>query len=255
MAIELKNDGEIEIMREAGRIAAIALAEMAEAVRPGVTTSELDRIAAEVLRKHGATAAFLGYPPGSPHPFPATVTTCINEELVHGIPSDRVLEDGDILSLDVGAVYKGFVGDTATTVAVGGMNGEIERLLKVTEEALWEGIRASVAGNRFGDVSAAIQRYVEGQGFNVVREYSGHGVGKKMHEDPSIPNWGEPGRGQRLRNGMTYALEPMVMMGDPETKVLADHWTVIAADRKPNAHFEHTVAVMNGQPQILTELA
>jgi methionyl aminopeptidase len=252
--IVLKSPDEIAIMRQAGRIAALALAEMREVVRPGVTTGDLDRIAVEVLHKHGATAAFLGYPPGSPHPFPATITASINEELVHGIPGERVLQAGDIVSLDIGAVYKGYVGDTATTVAVGPVNGEMQRLLEVTRAALWEGIRASVVGNRTGDVSVAIQRYVEGNGFNVVREYSGHGVGAKMHEDPSIPNWGKVGRGPKLRAGMTYALEPMVMMGDPPTRVLEDHWTVVAADGKPCAHFEHTLAITGGQPEILTEL-
>lgn len=252
--IVLKTPDQIAIMRQAGRIAALALAEMREAVRPGTTTGELDRIAADVLAKHGATAAFLGYPPGSPNPFPATITACINEELVHGIPGPRVLEDGDIISIDVGAVYEGYVGDTATTVAVGSVNGEVQRLLEVTEAALWEGIRASVGGNRTGDVSAAIQQYVEGNGFQVVREYSGHGVGANMHEDPSIPNWGKAGRGPKLRPGMTYALEPMVLMTDPSTRVLDDHWTVIAADLKPCAHFEHTIAITNGQPEVLTKL-
>jgi len=252
--IVLKTPDQIAIMRQAGRIAALALAEMREAVQPGTTTGELDRIAADVLAKHGATAAFLGYPPGSPNPFPATITACINEELVHGIPGQRVLQEGDIISIDVGAVYEGYVGDTATTVPVGSVNGEVQRLLEVTEAALWEGIRASVGGKRTGDVSAAIQQYVEGNGFQVVREYSGHGVGAKMHEDPSIPNWGKAGRGPRLRPGMTYALEPMVLMTDPSTRVLDDHWTVIAADLKPCAHFEHTIAITNGQPEVLTKL-
>lgn len=255
-AIILKSAKELDIMRQAGRIAAIALQEMREAVKPGVSTAYLDGIAADVLAKHGATAAFLGYPPGGPHPFPATITACINEELVHGIPDERrILEEGDIISLDVGAIYKGYVGDNATTVIAGSANGEVQRLLDVTEQALWEGIKASVPGNHTGDVSHAIQRHAESNGYNVVREYTGHGVGRKMHEEPSIPNWGDPGRGPVLRSGMTYALEPMVMVGKPETVTLDDHWTVITADGKLCAHFEHTLAVTDGgQPEILTEL-
>jgi methionyl aminopeptidase len=252
--IILKNRDEIAIMRQAGRIAALALAEMREAVKPGVTTGELDRIATEVLQKNGATPTFVGQQLGDAPPYTATITASVNEELVHGIPGDRVLEEGDIVSLDVGATYKGYVGDNATTVAVGAINGEVQRLLEVTEAALWEGIHASVKGSRVGDVSAAIQQYVESNGFSVVRQYSGHGVGKTMWEDPSIPNWGTPGRGAKLKPGMTYALEPMVLMKDPETHVLGDYWTVVSSDGMPCAHFEHTLAVTDGEPQILTEL-
>jgi methionyl aminopeptidase len=254
MPIILKTREEIEVMREAGRIAALALAALRDAVRPSVTTAELDRIAAEVLARHNADAAFLGYPPGSAHPFPATITASINEELVHGIPGERVLQEGDIISLDVGAVHKGFVGDAAITVAVGQISPEARRLMEVTEQALYEGIRASVAGKRTGDVSCAIQSYVESHGMNVVREYTGHGVGRKMHEDPQIPNWGKPGRGSLLRVGMTYALEPMVMLGDPATQEMDDHWTVVTQDGKLCAHFEHTIAITANGPQILTKI-
>lgn len=252
--IVIKSPDEITVMREAGRIAATALAEMRDAVRPGMTTGELDDIATEVLRKHGAEATFVGQRMGNAPPYAATITASVNEELVHGIPGERVLQEGDIVSLDVGATYKGFVGDNATTVAVGVINGEVQRLLEVTEAALWQGIRASVAGNRTGGVSAAIQQHVEANGFSVVREYSGHGVGREMWEEPSIPNWGKPGRGPKLRPGMTYALEPMVLMGNPATRVLEDQWTVAAADGKPCAHFEHTLAVTDGEPLVLTEL-
>jgi methionyl aminopeptidase len=254
MPIILKTREEIKIMREAGRIAALALAAMRDAVRPGITTAELDRIAAEVLARHDAGAAFLGYPPGSTHPFPATITASINEELVHGIPGERVLQEGDIISLDIGAVHKGFVGDVAITVAVGQISPEAHRLMEVTEQALYEGVRASQAGKRTGDVSHTIQSYVESHGMSVVREYTGHGVGRKMHEDPQIPNWGRPGRGPLLKYGMTYALEPMVMLGNPATQVLDDHWTVVTQDGKLCAHFEHTVAITENGPDILTKI-
>lgn len=252
--IIIKSPDEIIVMHQAGRIAALALAEMRDAVRPGITTGELDQIATDVIQKSGATPTFIGQKLGNAPPYTATITASINEELVHGIPSKRVLVEGDIVSLDVGATYKGYVGDNATTVAVGHIDDDVQRLLEVTETSLWEGIRASVAGKRLGDVSAAIQRHVEANGFCVVREYSGHGVGRSMWEPPSIPNWGDPGRGPKLRRGMTYALEPMVLMGDPATRILEDKWTVVAADGLPCAHFEHTLAVTDGEPQVLTEL-
>jgi len=258
-----KTPEELMIMREAGRITALALQAMREAVAPGVSTKELDEIAAEVLRKHGATAAFLGYPPGSPYPFPATITASINHELVHGIPSEeRILQEGDIISLDCGAIYNGYVGDAAFTMGVGTISPEAQRLLEVTEQALRIGIDKARAGNRTSDISRAVQAYVESQGFSVVREYTGHGVGRSMHEEPQVPNWWPAGRPRmrtwnsvRLIPGITFAIEPMVNAGRPETKVLEDHWTVVTRDGSLCAHFEHTVAITpDGPPIILTAL-
>jgi methionyl aminopeptidase len=263
MAIIRKSPEELLIMREAGRINALALKAMREAIQPGISTRDLDQIAADVLRQHGAQPAFLGYPPGSPFPFPATVTTSINNELVHGIPSaDRVLEEGDIISLDCGTIYQGFVGDSAFTAGVGQISTEAQRLLEVTEEALRVGIDKARAGNETRDISRAIQRFVERRGFSVVREYTGHGVGRSMHEDPQVPNWWPNGR-QRVRGwrsvllepGIVFALEPMVNVGRPETLLQADHWTVVTRDGSLCAHFEHTIAITpEGPPLILTAL-
>jgi len=246
--IILKSPHEIELMREAGRIVAVVLAELKERVRPGITTAELDRLAERIIRQHGAVPTFKGY-----RGFPASITTSINEELVHGIPSrKRRLKEGDILSIDCGATYKGWVGDAAITVPVGRISPQAKKLLTVTEQALYVGIREARVGNRSGDISAAIQAYVEKHNYGVVREYTGHGVGRTMHEDPQVPNYGKRRRGVPLRNGMTIALEPMVNMGTPKTRVLRDKWTVVTADGQLSAHFEHTIAVMDGEPQILT---
>ncbi len=259
VGVHLKTPEELVIMREAGRIVARAHAAMREAVRPGVTTAELDRIATEVLRKHNAIPTFLGYPPGSKYPFPATINASVNDELVHGIPGPRVLKEGDIISLDVGATYRGFVGDAAFTMGVGRISPEAQRLIDITEQALWVGIKASRVGSETKDVSLAIQRFVESHGYSVVREYTGHGVGRNMHEEPQVPNWWPIGRrrdrGWRsypLQPGMTYALEPMVIAGNPKTRVLDDHWTVVTADGTLCAHSEHTIAITDGEPLILT---
>src|SRR5574341_294286 len=252
MAIILKSRKEIDLMREAAEINRQVLGAIRAAIRPGVTTARLDKIAYDIITKHAATPAFLGYPPGSAHPFPATITVAVNEQLVHGIPDDRPLQEGDILTVDCGTVYNGFVADAAYTVGVGRVSPEAQRLLDVTHDSLFVGIAACVVGNRLGDVGAAIQRFVESHGMNVVREDGGHGVGRKMHESPHIPNWGQPGKGKPLRAGMTFALEPMVMLGSPKVKVLDDHWTVVTADGKLCAHFEHTVAVTQNGPEILT---
>lgn len=263
MAVIIKTPEELAIMREAGRINAMALQAMREAVRPGISTKELDRIAADVLHKHNAKAAFLGYPPGSPFPFPATVTTSINDELVHGIPSeDRILQEGDIISLDCGAIFKGFVGDSAFTMGVGTISDEAQRLLEVTEAALYHGIDLARAGAETSDISRAVQAYVEERGYSVVREYTGHGVGRSMHEDPQVPNWwpsprhrARGWRSVRLEPGITFALEPMVNAGRPTTRVLDDHWTVVTVDGSLCAHFEHTIAITpEGPPLILTAL-
>lgn len=255
----IKSARELELMRKAGQIAAKALAAMVEHVAPGVTTARLDAIAAEVIAKHGAVPAFEGVridKDGVP-PFPATITASINEEIVHGIPGPRRLRDGDIISLDVGAVYQGYNGDAAVTVPVGEINGEVQRLLAVTERSLYAGIEQARPGGRLWDVIRAIQTTVESAGFTLIREYQGHGIGRAMWEPPSVPNflgYGVPlPTNYRLRPGMTFALEPMVVAGSWETKVLADGWTVITADRSLSAHFEHTIAVTENGPEILTQ--
>jgi methionyl aminopeptidase len=253
----LKSKEEIESMRQAGKIIARTLDEIRRHTRPGVTTGELNDLAEEALKRHNATPVFKGYPnpqEGGPH-FPATITACVNEELVHGIPSyDRVLRDGDIFSVDCGAFYKGWVGDAAITIPVGVISDEAQRLLTVTKQSLYEGIAQARLGNRSEDISAAIQEYVERHGYSVVREYTGHGVGRNMHEDPQVPNFGQRGRGMRLKKGLVIALEPMVIMGDWRTKLLDDGWTVVTADGTLSAHFEHSFAITDGDPDILTLL-
>jgi methionyl aminopeptidase len=250
--IVLKSPQEIAVMRQAGRINALALQAVRQMIRPGVTTAELDAVAEEVIRKHGAIPTFKGYP--GPYPFPATICASINEQLVHGIPGKRKLQAGDVISVDCGSTFEGFVGDAAFTVGVGEISPETRRLIEVTEQALDEGIRKMQAGNRVGDVSAAIQKYVESYGFYVTREYTGHGVGRQMHEGPQVPNYGIAGRGMILRPGMTIALEPMVLVGTYHTRVQPDQWTVVSADGSLTGHYEHSVAVTEGEPLILTLL-
>jgi methionyl aminopeptidase len=247
----LKSRRELALMREAGRVNALALAAAAAVVRPGVTTTDIDAAAVEILRRHNARPAFLGY--GHP-PYPAVTTVCVNDELVHGIPGKRRLKAGDIVSIDVGAIVEGFVGDSALTVGVGEISPLAQRLIDATLDALFAGIQQMRPHRRTGDVSAAIQAVVEGAGFNVVREYTGHGVGRAMHEDPQVPNYGTPERGVLLRTGTTIALEPMVLAGSPETHVLEDQWTVASRDGGLTAHFEHTVAVTDEGPWVLTAL-
>jgi methionyl aminopeptidase len=249
--ISLKSERELLLMREAGRIVAEVLDRIEEAVAPGMTTAGLDAIAEEIIvDKHGAVPSFKGY-----RGFPGRVCASVNEEIVHGIPGGRILREGDIVSVDVGAVYRGYHGDAAITVPVGQVDSESQRLLNVTAESLRIGIEAAQAGNWTSDVSREIQEYVESQGFSVVREYTGHGIGSQMHEDPQIPNYYDPRmRRARLRPGMTFALEPMVNMGGWQTRVLDDNWTVVTADGKRSAHFEHTVAVTKNGPVILTRL-
>ncbi|MEE9216397.1 MAG: type I methionyl aminopeptidase [Anaerolineales bacterium] len=250
--VVLKSERELESMREAGRVNALALCAAAAIVRPGIATSEIDGAAVSILREHNAEAAFLGEP--GAFPYPATTTVCVNDELVHAIPGKRRLEEGDIVSIDCGSIVNGFVGDSAITVPVGQVSSEAERLMEVTLDALVIGIEQMVVGNHTGDVSAAIQTHVEGNGFNVVREYTGHGIGRSMHEDPQVPNHGSPGKGIPLRPGMTIALEPMVLAGSPETRILQSGWTVASADGRLTAHFEHTVAVTSEGPRVLTAL-
>lgn len=253
MAVEIKKREDIEKMREAARINVEVLQAMYDAVRPGITTRQLDKIAADILAKRGAIAAFLGHPKGSRHPFPATITACVNSELVHGIPSNRRLEEGDLVSLDCGTIYKGFVADSAFSRGVGKIQPDVQRLIDVTDQSLYVGIDACVANNHIGDIGFAIQTFVESSGFHVVREYGGHGVGRKMWEEPHIPNHGNPGKGVKLKERMTLALEPMVMPGDPATKMLNDHWTVVMADGGLCAHCEHTVVISDNGPEILTK--
>jgi methionyl aminopeptidase len=248
--IHLKSPAELKVMREAGRINATVLATVRELLKPGVSTADLNAAAEEVLKKHGCISPFKGY--GHP-PFPSSITVSINQELVHGIPSkNRKLKDGDIVSIDCGTVFDGFVGDSAFTAGVGEISSEAQTLLDVTKGALDAAIEQMRAGNRTGDVSAAIQKYVESQGFYVTREYTGHGVGRQMHEGPQVPNYGRPGTGMLLKPGMTVAIEPMVLMGTAETRVLSDQWTVVSADGSLTAHFEHSVAVTEGEPLLLT---
>lgn len=248
--IHLKNSDDLKVMREAGRINASVLATVKELLQPGVSTADLNAAAEDVLKKHGCISPFKGY--GHP-PFPASITVSLNEELVHGIPSSkRKLKAGDIVSIDCGTILDGFVGDSAFTAGVGEISSEAQTLLNVTEGALNAAIEKMRPGNRTGDVSAAIQRYVETRGFYVTREYTGHGVGRQMHEGPQVPNYGKAGTGMLLKAGMTIAIEPMVLIGTADTKVLSDKWTVISADGSLTAHFEHSVAVTEGEPLILT---
>ena len=249
--INIKSAAEIELMRAAGRVNAAALAAVRELLQPGVTTADLNAAAEEILRKHGAYSPFKNY--GHP-PFPASICVSINEQLVHGIPGKRKLEEGDIVSVDCGTVLEGFVGDSAFTAGVGEISPLAQKLIQVTEQALVVGISMMRVGNKTGDVSAAIQQVVESQGLHVVREYTGHGVGRSMHEGPQVPNYGTPGTGVELRPGMTIALEPMVLIGTHRTRVLSDRWTVISADKSLTAHQEHSVAVTEGDPLILTVL-
>lgn len=250
--IALKSDDEIRRMRRSNDIVAQVLQNMREWVQPGVTTAELDEKAEALIRDRGAVPSFKGYPPGSAHPFPASICASVNDELVHGIPGPRVLKDGDIISVDVGAILDGYHGDGAVTLPVGGISEEAVELMAVTEGSLEAGIAAARAGGRSGDISSAIQTHVESRGYEVVREYTGHGIGRKMHEDPQVPNHGQRGQGVRLRKGMTIALEPMVLIDDPRVRVLDDHWTVSSRNGKLTAHFERTIAVTNGEADILT---
>lgn len=245
--IVLKTSRELQIMREACRISAGALSVAGQAVEPGVTTAEIDKIAFDYIRSQGAEPNFLHY-----NGYPATACISINDEVIHGIPGKRVLKAGDIVSIDLGAKFEGYNGDNAATFACGDVSAEAKRLMDATRESLYEGIRAAVYGGRIGDISHAVQAYVEARGYSVVREYVGHGVGASLHEAPEVPNFGRPGHGIRLIPGMTLAIEPMVNLGRPDVRVLGDGWTVKTADGSLSAHFEHTVAITADGPVILT---
>lgn len=249
MAVVLKSDREIGLIRQGGRILAEVLQKLVERIRPGLNTAEIDRFVREEFDRRGVYPSFLGY-----RGFPAAVCVSVNEEIVHGIPGRRVLEEGDIVSIDLGVIYKGYQADAAITVGVGKVSPEAERLIRTTEEALLAGIRAAKAGARLGDISWAIQSYAESRGYSVVREYVGHGIGREMHEEPPVPNYGRPGTGIVLRKGMVLAIEPMLVVGDWRTRVLADGWTVVTADGTLAAHAEHTIAITNGEAEILTTL-
>ena len=247
MGIIIKSDEEIAAMRQAGKIAATVLEVLKLQVRPGMKTKELDVIAARELERLGAKPSFKGY-----QGFPANLCVSVNDEIVHGIPGERVLNEGDIVSLDIGAIFTGFQGDAAVTIGVGKISPQAKKLMGTTEGALKAGIAAAHVGARLGDTSAAIQQYAESRGYSVVREYTGHGIGREMHEEPQIPNFGLPGTGPMLKKGMTLALEPMVNAGDWRTRVGNDHWTVLTADGSLSAHFEHTIAITDGEPEVLT---
>ncbi|MTV49459.1 type I methionyl aminopeptidase [Heliobacillus mobilis] len=245
--IVLKTARELAYMRDAGRIVAETLQEMEKAAQPGVTTAELDAKAEDYIRQQGAKPSFKGY-----QGFPATICSSINEQVVHGIPGLRKLENGDIISIDVGASVNDYHGDAAITVPVGEIDAELQRLLDVTRQSLYVGIEQARIGNRLFDISHAIQEYVEDNRFSVVRQFVGHGIGKKMHEEPQVPNYGPAGRGPRLQAGMTLAIEPMVNAGTWEVETKEDQWTVVTKDMKPSAHFEHTIAITDDGPEILT---
>lgn len=247
--IYLKSGKEIELMREAGKIVAETHELIREAAKPGVATKELDEIAEKHILKRGSTPAFKGY--GG---FPASICTSVNHEVVHGIPGLKTLKDGDIISVDIGSIYKGYYGDAARTHAIGNVSQQAQELIDVTKQSFYEGIKFAKTGYRLSDISHAIQTYVESKGFSVVRNYVGHGIGTNMHEEPQIPNYGPPGKGPRLKKGMVLAIEPMINIGTYEVKVLSDDWTVVTLDGEYSAHYEHTVVITDDEPEILTKL-
>jgi methionyl aminopeptidase len=249
MSIVVKSDHEIEFMRQAGKIVATVLEILKSEVKPGVSTEELDAVAEREVTRLGAKPSFKGY-----RGYPANICVSINDEIVHGIPGRRALRKGDLVSIDFGAIYEGFQGDSALTVGVGELDPKATALMQTTEGALWAGIDSARVGARLGDISNAIQKYVEARGFTIIREYTGHGIGRAMHEDPQIPNFGIPGQGPILRKGMTLALEPMVCTGDWHTKVGDNHWTVSTEDGGLAAHFEHTIAIADDKARVLTTL-
>ncbi|MGD8192753.1 type I methionyl aminopeptidase [Brevibacillus ginsengisoli] len=246
--IILKSKSEIDIMREAGRIVALTHQELAKAIKPGVTTKQLDELAETFIRGKGAKPSFKGY-----NGFSGSICASVNEELVHGIPGKRILQEGDIISIDIGAQFEGYHGDSAWTYAVGNISEEDRRLMQVSEESLFKGLEKAIPGARLSDISHAIQVHAEAAGFTIVREYVGHGVGRDLHEDPQIPNYGPPDRGPRLKPGMVLAIEPMVNAGERYVRTLADNWTVVTVDGKNCTHYEHTIAITEDGYEILTK--
>lgn len=245
--IYIKSAAEISAMEKSGKIVAETLTKLEEIVRPGITTKEIDRIAEEYILGCGARPSFKGH-----YGYPASICTSINDQVVHGIPSERILEDGDIISVDCGAYYEGFHGDAARTFPVGNISEEAKRLIEVTRDSFFEGLKYAVVGNRIGDISHAVQSYAESNGFSVVRDYVGHGIGRKMWEEPSVPNFGRPGKGPKLVKGLTIAIEPMINIGTFAIKELSDGWTVVTQDGKYSAHYENSIAILEDGPKILT---
>lgn len=245
--IIIKNNEEIELMRQAGKVVGETLLMLEEVIKPGITTAEIDKIAEEFITKQGAKPSFKGY-----HGFPASVCASVNEEVVHGIPGNRTLQEGDIISIDCGAVLNGYQGDAARTVPVGKVSEEAMKLIEITRKSFFTGVEKAIVGNRLSDISHAIGKYIEAAGFSVVRDYVGHGIGKEMHEDPEIPNFGRPGRGPKLVSGMVLAIEPMVNIGDYRVITKPNGWTVVTIDGSLSAHYENTVAIMPDGPEILT---
>jgi methionyl aminopeptidase len=250
--IFLKTDDEIELLRKSNLLVGMTLGEVAKVIKPGVTTKELDKVAEEFIRDNGATPTFKGFPNQNGVPFPASICTSVNEQVVHGIPGDVVLKDGDIVSVDCGTYMNGFCGDSAYTFPVGEVSEEVLHLLRTTKEALYKGIENAVAGKRLGDIGYAVQEHCEAQNFGVVREFVGHGIGKEMHEDPMVHNYGRRGNGVLLKNGMCIAIEPMITLGDRQILMERDGWSIRTIDRKYAAHFEHTIAIRKGKADILS---
>ena len=252
--IIIKSKKEIDLIRESAQIVGETLQLCKAHVKEGITTYELDKIAEDYIRSQGAVPAFKGYPPGNDLPFPGTICASVNEEVVHGIPGDRKLVEGDIISIDTGAIKNGYYGDAALTVAVGKISDDKKVLMEVTENALYAGIDQARVGNRIGDIGHAIEEYVNRYGFGIVRDLCGHGVGRELHEDPQIMNFGKKNTGALIKNGMTIAIEPMINLGTWRVKVKDDGWTIVSADGKPSAHFEHTLAIIDGKPEILSKV-
>lgn len=253
MKIFLKTEDEIELMFQANQLVGQTLGELAKHIKPGVSTLQLDRIAEEFIRDHGAVPTFKGFPNPFGNPFPGSICTSVNDVVVHGIPDEKtILKDGDIISIDCGTLLNGFNGDSCYTFCVGEVSPEVVKLLKTTKESLYKGIENAVAGKHLGDISSAVQDYCEAEGYGVVRELTGHGIGRKMHEDPQVPNYGRRGNGILLKEGMCIAIEPMITMGSKKIGLLPDRWGIVTLDHKPAAHFEHTIAIRRGKAQILS---
>lgn len=250
--IFLKTEDEIELMREANLLVGSTLAELGRQIQPGVTTAQLDKVAEEFIRDHGAIPTFKGFPNPYGSPFPASICTSVNDEVVHGIPNDRPLQDGDIVSIDCGTLLNGYNGDSCYTFCVGEVTEDVKQLLRVTKESLYLGIEAALTGYRIGDIGYAVQSHCEKYGLGVVREFVGHGIGRDMHEDPQVPNFGRRGNGVQIKNGLCIAIEPMITLGKPQIYMMPDRWTIKTRDGKVAAHFEHTIAIHHGKPDILS---
>jgi len=250
--IYLKTEDEINLLRNANQLVGQTLAEVAKIVKPGVTTRMLDTLAEQFIRDHGAVPTFKGFPNPYGSPFPASLCTSVNGVVVHGIPNDEPLKEGDIVSVDCGALLEGFNGDSCYTFCVGEVPEEIKHLLRVTKESLYKAIDQAIVGRRIGDISYAVQSHCEQYGYGVVKEFVGHGIGREMHEDPQVPNYGRQGTGKQLKNGLCIAIEPMITLGSPEIQLMEDRWSVITRDGKPAAHFEHTIAIHHGKAEILS---